>query len=291
MHRRDGRHHLVQHAIDSRTIRRLEAAALSAALARREGPFRSYLARQQSLVERRVDQRPHLAARGLRQQLALGLAREQAVLQLVARERHGAEDGTRFVDAARVEVRDADLGDLAGSSQLDQGAQALRQRRVRIARVDLSQVDALDAEAPQAALDASADRHGTAVAHDGHIAAIGCPLVLHPREPRIAWFQARIPRQPDLGQHLGHKLFGATKAVHRRSVDRVHASVDRHLQREDRFCFVLGAPVASTQRIRAEARHRHLQRAAAQPPSPHRGQVSTVRSLESRPSGVRHAMC
>jgi hypothetical protein len=88
----------------------------------RRDPIAGHPARQQPGSHRRVDDHADPLAFGERQDLALGLARDERVLRLERLDRRELLDATKLRD---VEVRDADVSDEALLLELRQSGPAL----------------------------------------------------------------------------------------------------------------------------------------------------------------------
>ena len=117
-------------------------------------------------------------------------------------------------------VRQPDRGDLAFVSQTRERADALGQRHVRVDMVQLIEVDALDAEGPQADLAVAPERRGPAV--DGEIDAVAPMAALRCDDGLLA---------APLAQRSGYDGFGegfdAGAGVRECRVDQSHARLQR----------------------------------------------------------------
>ena len=101
-----------------------------------------------------------VARAGVEHTEALGPASQQAVLVLHAhetREPAVGADARGLVDLLGREVAAADLEHLARAHQLVERAERLLERRRRVGKVQLVQVDAVGAEAAQAVFDRARD--------------------------------------------------------------------------------------------------------------------------------------
>ena len=118
------------------------------------------LARQQAAGDRVVRDHPESLLRAQREELALNLAEQQVVAGLHRVEAHQA---ARLAPAERPrhlvgqEVGAADVADLAGVDEVVEGAQRLVDRRRRVGRVQLIEVDVVGAESPQRGLHGGQD--------------------------------------------------------------------------------------------------------------------------------------
>jgi hypothetical protein len=119
------------------------------------------------------------------------------------------------------DVRDADVTDLARLLRLDEEPQRLRERDRGIGAVELVEVDPLDAQAPQAAL----ERGAQMVA-----AAVGVPL------PRAAAREAALGRDNNAvvgRQRLRDQLLADVRTIGIGGVDEVDTELDGAAQKGD----------------------------------------------------------
>ena len=113
------------------------------------------LARQQAAGQRAPDQQPEALVDRGRDDLVLGLARLQRVVDLVGDERLvvvDAGDAERLGHLPARVVRAADVADLAVPHERVERAQRLLERRLAVPLVDLVEVDPVRAEPAQAVL-------------------------------------------------------------------------------------------------------------------------------------------
>src|SRR5438105_3543964 len=111
--------------------------------------------REEPARERRPREHPDSARLREREHVALGRAREQAVLML---QRDDRADGERALHELRRMVREAAVANLALGDEAHHLAPRLLDRYGRIGIVRLEQVDVIGAQPAQTGLEVAADR-------------------------------------------------------------------------------------------------------------------------------------
>ena len=268
-------------------------------------PGRVVAARQEALGERAVGDDHAAVSLRPQDQLALGAAREERVLDLV--EEHApAELLLGPLPASEVEVAHAHLGHHAGVHQFAQPAHGLAQRHDRVGPVDLVEVDPIHAEAagggPGAVADHRGHRHqGEELGRQHHV---GAPLAQRGAEDAFARPEAidlggveerdaELQRAADHPSRLLVRVVLAVAPLTRAELPRAEPDLgDRRLQALDRDAAHLRhAPpleVKASHKVdKANIRGWRRRSAGVPPRVPARGTIETALALiaERGPQG------
>jgi hypothetical protein len=140
----------------------------------------------------------------------------RAVLQVVlVLHRHDGRDAARLLELAQVDVGHAEMTDLAGALQIGQRADRVGVRHLGIGRMQLVQIDALDAQALEAAVERAAQ-------------VLGAPIAVPAAGARA--HQASLGANDDARgvgeERLGDDALGNLRAVAVGGVQEVDAELD-----------------------------------------------------------------
>ena len=179
-----------------------------------------------------VDEYPDVMLAGVREQLGLDLPSEQVVWRLHRLHRARPRE---LGHLSRVEVRDADVADLAFVHELLERRGSLRKGDLRVGPVHLVDVDVVDFERPQAVLDSATKPGATGIADE--------PLLGHP--------QAALGRDHDLvapvvkvvAERPAEETLRGAEAVTLRGVEKVDAELASTANRGDPLVLVELAPL------------------------------------------------
>jgi hypothetical protein len=129
--------------------------------------------------------------------------------------------------------------------------------------VDLEQVDVIGAQAAQARLELVRERIGPRVAPDRELLSARALGVEEALAARIVPAETGLRQQERAlappGERAADHALGVPEAVHGRGVDRVHAELERRVDRRQRALVVAAAPVPTADRPRAEGDDGHAE--------------------------------
>ncbi len=246
-----------------------EQLALGTPVARGERGVGRHLAGEQAVRERPVRQHPDAVLGAPRELRRLDLAAHQVVAHLEAVELRDRAGAGEVVD---VVVRHADRPDLAGPLELEHRSHRLLGRDPLDGPVHLVEVDLVDPERLEVAVDGRADVVAARLAPDAE-RRLGGPgdTALGRDDHVVAPFR----------EHLADDALGAVLSVDVGGVDPVDPRVERRVAGGDRV-IVLGPAPPSAEHPGAKADHRQLEVGAAQSaPLHYFGVIATSRPPSS----------
>ena len=211
------------------------------------------------------------SSRARRQQLPLGAAREQRVLDLHVADR---VDRVRAAQRVGADLREPDVADVALLDELGDRPDGLLDRHVRVDAGRAVDVDVVGAQAAQRVAQEVADGGGAAVVAGKAVVGAAQRAELHADQRLLA--PARRQRVADQHLVVAHPVEVA-------GVEQRDAGVERGVDRRDRLG-VVGGPVGARHPHAAQADRADLRAARAQAPSRERAHRA------QRLDGVEHRL-
>ncbi len=192
---------------------------------------------------------------GGRKHLPLGGAGQQAVLILGRDEPHAVGGMVGLGDPPPREVRVPDVAHLALADEVGEGVEGFFDRRRRVGRVQLVQVDPVGAQASERVFDGTTHVRAGSLGPPGHRGGeIGVPE-LRGQHDLIAAPLERLP----------HQRLGQTElaTVHVGGVEESHARIDRRIEHRARSVECLGGGSRSSEVVAPESDRRDAESGAA----------------------------
>ena len=179
-------------------------------------PALAILTREQPVREREVRQKSNTGARAFRQDLGFGVALQQTIVVLHAREisRAGRRAGCAHLFGGK--IRASDFAHFSGLYRVIQHLQRVGDRRARVRTMNLIQVDGVDLKSPQTGFESRA-----------HIFWTGAL-------PSFAHFHSEFRGDdrllPAALERLSEKLFALAAAVNIGRIEKVDPRVERGIE-------------------------------------------------------------